>query len=86
VRSLTAVSAWASSGEYRASAVTTFLEVADAYLVAHAHAHGHVVVTHEQVKNTPKIVQIPNACVAMGVKYINTFEMLRIERARFVLP
>lgn len=85
VRSLTAVSRWASSGEYDAAAVSTFLDVADSYLVAHAHAHGHIVVTHEKVANTPRIVKIPNACTAMGVKYINTFEMLRNERARFVL-
>lgn len=86
VRSLTTLSAWASSGDYDPAAVTTFLDVADSYLVAHAHAKGFTVVTHEKVANTPRIVKIPNACVAMDVKYRNTFEMLRNERARFVLP
>ena len=85
VRSLTTLSAWASSGEYDAAAVSTFLDVADSYLVAHAHAKGYTVVTHEKVANTPRIVKIPNACVAVGVKYLNTFEMLRNEKARFVL-
>lgn len=85
VRSLTQVSAWASGGDYDRAAVTTFLEIADSYLVAHAHAHGYTVVTQEVVGNSPKNVKVPNACVAMGVKHINVFEMLRTERARFVL-
>lgn len=38
--SLREVSAWASAGQYNPAAVQTFLDVADAYLVAHAHAHG----------------------------------------------
>ena len=86
VQSLAAVSAWVTGGEYDAAAVTTFLEVADSYLVAHAHAHDHVVVTHEVIKNSRKTVQIPEACIAMGVKCMNPFEMLRVEKARFVLP
>lgn len=83
--SLSQLSTWATSGAYEASAVTTFLEIADSYLVAHAHAYDHTVVTHEKVANSQRMVKIPNACVAMDVKYINTFELLRIERARFVL-
>jgi Domain of unknown function (DUF4411) len=83
--SLTSLSRWATGGLYEASAVGTFLAAADSYLVAHAHAQGHVVVTHELVANSRKIVKVPNACVEMGVEYINTFEMLRREQARFVL-
>lgn len=62
-----------------------FADDADAYLVAHAHAHGHTVVTLEQPSDGVKQVKIPNACVGLGLKYINTFEMLRREGARFVL-
>jgi hypothetical protein len=65
--------------------VQTFLDAADSYLVAHVHAHGYTVVTHEIVGNSPKNVKIPNACVELGVKYMSTFEMLRVEKARFVL-
>lgn len=83
--SLSGLSRWVTGGFYEQSAVSTFLEAADSYLVAHAHAHGHTVVTHEKVANSPRLVKIPNACVEMGVKYVNTFEMLRMERARFVL-
>lgn len=85
VRSLAAVSTWASSGSYNPAAVTTFLDGADALLVAHAHAKGYTVVTHEVVQTTPNNIKIPNACVAMSVQYMNLFAMLRVEHARFVL-
>src|SRR5438309_2124756 len=49
VPSLQATSAWASTGGYEPAAVATFLQVADYYLVAHAHAHTDTVVTHEIV-------------------------------------
>lgn len=42
---LTTVSTWATSQNYEPSAVSTFLQVADYYLVGHALAHGHTVVT-----------------------------------------
>jgi hypothetical protein len=32
-----------------------------------------------------KRIKIPNACLGMGVRYLTPFEMLRTERARFVL-
>lgn len=83
--SLSQLSTWVTSGQYDQSAATTFLDVADSYLVAHAHAYDHTVVTHEKVENTPRKVKIPNACAELNVKCVNTFEMLRIERARFVL-
>lgn len=85
LESLSQISMWANNGEYKSAAVTTFLGNADSYLVAHAHAYGHVVVSQEIVANSPGNVKIPNACVAMGVKYINIFELLRNECARFVL-
>jgi predicted nucleic acid-binding protein len=83
--SLSQLSAWVTAGQYDQSAVATFLDVADSYLVAHAHAYGHTVVTHEKVANSRRNVKIPNACAEMDVKYLTPFEMLRIERARFVV-
>jgi hypothetical protein len=85
VPSLQAVSHWASSGAYPAAAVNMFLQVADYYLIAHAHAHQHIVVTHEVVAHGTKKIKIPNACIDLGVKCMTPFEMLRLERARFVL-
>lgn len=85
VTSLQQVSSWVSGGQYLPTAVSTFLQVADYYLVSHALAHGHVVVTHERVDNAVKRIKIPNVCIGMGINCINPFEMLRVERARFVL-
>jgi hypothetical protein len=79
------VSEWSQSQHYEPAAIATFLEGADFYLVAHALAHGHVVVTHERPEDTVKKVKIPNACIGLGVKCVNPFEMLRASRARFVL-
>ncbi|MEO8291679.1 MAG: DUF4411 family protein [Actinomycetota bacterium] len=83
--SLQLASSWATAAGYDPAAVTTFLQVADYYLVAHAHAHGHVVVTHEVVAHSTKKIKIPNACIGLGVKCMTPYEMLRAERARFVL-
>lgn len=83
--SLSRLTTWATNGFYDAAAANAFLEKADSYLVAHAHAHDCTVVTHETVRSSPTNVKIPNACAELGVTCINPFEMLRIERARFVL-
>jgi hypothetical protein len=32
-----------------------------------------------------KKIKIPNACIAVGVKVMSPYEMLRTEKARFVL-
>jgi hypothetical protein len=85
IPSVQAVSAWASGGGYEPAAVSTFLQVADYYLVAQARAHNHVVVTHEIVAHSTRRIKIPNACLGVGVRCVTPFEMLRAERARFVL-
>jgi len=76
---------WGNAQRYSPAAVSTFLQVADYYLVAHALAHKHVVVTHEVAAATINRVKIPNACIALGVKCVTPYEMLRRERALFVL-
>jgi len=83
--SLQAVSVWAASQNYEPGAINLFLQSTDYYLVAHAHAHGDVVVTHEVSSNSIKKIKIPDACLGTKVPCMNTFEMLRRERARFVL-
>lgn len=82
---LVSVSNWATMQPYDPAAVSTFLQVADYYLVAHALAHGHTVVTHEVPAPSRKRIKIPNACIDLGVKCMTPYEMLRVERARFVL-
>jgi hypothetical protein len=75
------LSTWAAD-HYAQYALTEFFGAADFRLVAFAHAFGHTVVTHEvyQVCNR---VKIPNACKAMDVPCITTFQMLQTEGARF---
>jgi len=83
--SLGDVSIWANSGVFEQAAVSTFLQVADYYLVAHALSRGFVVVTHEVAAPSAKKIKIPNACIGLGVKVMSPYEMLRTEKARFVL-
>jgi hypothetical protein len=83
--SLGRVSVWATGQHYEPAAVSTFLQVADYYLVAHALAHGHTVVTHEIASTSTKKIKIPDACIGLGIKCMTPFEMLRRKRARFGL-
>jgi hypothetical protein len=83
--SLGTLSQWASGGNYDQAAVNQFLQVADYYLVAHAHALGFDVVTHEVPRNSRKIIKIPDACIALRIKSLSPYQMLRREKARFVL-
>ena len=85
LRSLASVAEWVRGQDYRPGAIATFLEDADYYLVAHAHAHNHVIVTHEVPSDGVRQVKIPNVSIGMTVKCMTPFEMLRRERARFVL-
>ena len=79
------VSSWVSSQGYDSAAVSTFLQVADYYLIAHALTYGLTIVTHEIPADTKKKVKIPNACIGLRIRYMTPYEMLRRERARFVL-
>ena len=85
LKALATVSSWATGQNHEPAAISTFLQVADFYLVAHALAHGHTVVTHEVAAASSKKIKIPNACIAVGVKCVSPYEMLRTEKARFVL-
>lgn len=79
------VSTWANTQNYEPAAVNTFLQVADFYLVAHALAHGNTVVTHEIASASTKKIKIPNACIGLKLKCMTPYEMLRLEKARFIL-
>lgn len=86
VPALGTIANWVNDqSNYSAAAKSTFLQIADYYLVAQALAGGHVVVTHERPNNSVNVVKIPNVCLGVGVQYMTPFEMLRRERARFVL-
>ena len=85
VPALTQVSSWANAQIYERSAIATFLQVAVYWLVAHAIAHDFTVVTHEVPADTVRKIKIPNACIGLNIPCISPYEMLRRERARFVL-
>ena len=82
---LAEVSAWANGQACEPAAVNTFLQVADYYLVAQARAGRHTVVMHEVPSASTRKIKIPDACIGLGIKCMTPFEMLRRERARFVL-
>lgn len=79
------ISTWVTGQHYEPAAINTFLQVADFYLVAHALAGGHIVVTHEVPANSTKRIKIPNVCAGLNLRFMTPYEMLRIEKARFVL-
>jgi predicted nucleic acid-binding protein len=82
---LSEVSIWANQQSYEPAAIATFLQVADYWLVAHAKAHGWTVVTHEVPSDGRRKIKIPNVCIGLDIRCISPYEMLRRERARFVL-
>jgi hypothetical protein len=79
------VSVWTTSQQYTPAAINTFLQAADFYLIAHALAGGHVVVTHEVVSDSKARIKIPNVCIDLNVRFMTPYQMLRTEQARFVL-
>ena len=82
---LAEVSSWVMGQGYQQAAVSTFFQVADYYLVAQAYAGQHTVVTHERASGSMGKIKIPDACLGLGIKCVPPYEMLRNERARFVL-
>ncbi|KPZ70241.1 hypothetical protein AN944_02313 [Shewanella sp. P1-14-1] len=64
-----------------------FMSGADPWLIATAMTTGATIVTQEVYKrDIKKKIHIPNVCEILGVKYMNTFEMLHELQAEFVLP
>lgn len=71
---------------YPPAALNEFLSSGDYYLISHARAHGHTVVTHEVGnQGSLKRVKIPDACGAVGVPCISPFKMLRDESALLII-
>ena len=71
---------WTDDGVFSDKAKKDFADQskADAWIVAYAMAKRRVVVTHEQYEpNAKRRVLIPNVCHMFGIRYLNTFQMLR---------
>ena len=66
--------------------IREFTETADMFLVAHALAKGHTVVTWEKsAPGSKKRIKIPDVCAVFDVRCIEPHVMLRELQARFVL-
>lgn len=85
LRAMADVSTWAYGQSYTDAAVSTFLQIAYYYLVSDALARDDTVVTHEVTSASTRKIKIPDACISLGIKCMTPYEMLRRERARFVL-
>lgn len=81
------LTAWATSQYYTPAALSDFTgNNADYLLIAYAREHQYTIVTHERSQpNARKRVLIPDACLAMGVSTVDTFQMLRDTGARLDL-
>jgi len=77
----------AQAARMKTGAVEDFLSGADPWLIAKAMDTGCVVVTHERHHaDVIKKFLIPNVCETLGVRWMNTFDLLYQLEARFVLP
>ena len=74
------------SANYEVAHYQPFLTKADPWVIALAKHFEAVVVTLEVlVSPASKQVKIPNICKQFGLKYINTYQMLRDLHAQFIL-
>lgn len=84
--SVAQISAWAQTADYRQAAVAAFLGSTDLFLIAQAHAHDEIVVTHETpAPDAQRRIKIPDVCDEFGVACIDPFTMLRREGLRLVM-
>ena len=85
IESYSEVISWVQAQEqFLDAAKADFAAVADGWLVAYAKAKGYIVVTHElPATDARSKVPIPNVCEALGVRYVDTFAMLRELGVRF---
>jgi len=87
-RNFGALASWVQgNGQFTQAAKDEFARVADGWLVAYAQAHpNHVVVTmEERADGAKKKVPLPNVCLQFGVRYTDTFTMIKELGGQFVL-
>jgi len=72
------------SQQYVDSAKASFATKADGWLVAYAMVHGVKVATNEQSNpDSRREVKLGDVCLQFGVKYEDTFEMLRALKVHY---
>jgi hypothetical protein len=84
--SMAKVARWANGAGYAQGAVATFLGAGDFFLVSQALTLNYAVITNEKPEpGSKKRIKIPDACNAVGVRWMNSFQLLKQENVRFVL-
>jgi hypothetical protein len=67
-----------SQAQFTDAAKAEFAAGSDGWIIAYAKAKGEIVVTDEVLNpDIKRRVPIPNVCQALGMRYVNTFGMLR---------
>jgi predicted nucleic acid-binding protein len=74
---------WVQARDFHTPAKMKFATDADGWLVATAKQTGYTLVTHEARSDAKARVPMPNVCDQFGVRYCNTFEMLRAMSCKF---
>jgi Domain of unknown function (DUF4411) len=86
-KSITQVTKWLNdNAQFSDAGKQAFFASADLTLIAHAHAHGCTVVTHE--KHRPEArhsIQIPTVCEAFAVPCMTIFKVISELKPKFVL-
>ena len=79
------MSLWVQTNQqFQPQAKENFAREADGWVAAYAKVNNRIVVTQEMFSaNVKRRVPLPNVCHQFGVKYCNTFEMLRELEVRF---
>lgn len=71
---------------YHVAACRDFFSCADSWIVAHALAHSHIVVTEERpAPQSLRSVKMPDVCQLVGVRCIRTTDLLRQLGTRLIL-
>jgi hypothetical protein len=69
--------------KYKAHHVAEFLKGADGWVIAHAWESKGIVVTEELTTGSTTKIKVPTVSKALGVRWCNTFEMLKHLNAKF---
>ena len=83
MQKLSFVSSWIDNQQYAQVAKDDFFSKAEFFIIGYALAHNAMVVTHEKFADSLKKIKIPNVC--SGFACIDTFSMLRLLHAKFIL-
>lgn len=83
-REYKSIANYVNNSSYNFSAKEKFLSKADPWLIAKAKVSDAIVITQEVwVGDAKKRIQIPNICSEFNVRYMNTFDVLKMCSVKF---